>query len=368
VGLQAVPAYARILNHPAELDRNVLRALFSRSGAARYGDFAVTPTGTTRQFQIAPGRAHVLGIENSQQGGYVGWSDVAENLVLAAPSATPRIDTVLMRIYDEQYGTLPSGTSRVQWDIVQGTPNASPAVLPDSAFISTGAQYVPGAWWRLCDIRTNPGDTTIPAGQIYPANTFVRVPGAETLCLSVGSTTGFGGRPTDPVLGERIFELDTKIGYRWNGVTWLRDSVRIKLASLQTYTNTTMVDVPGFQFFGEINQTYKIYNWLHTVAPTASDLSMQWVLPAGATVEWTLMGPSSVDSAGVVTTVYQGAIVTTGVLTIGGEASSGVVGQVIGTVSLGGTGGICKLQASQGTAGGSSFIRPSSWMTIEHLP
>lgn len=217
MGLQATPAYARVLSHPEITLRNVHRAMFGgRSGICRYGDFAIAPTGTSRQFSIGPGRAYVHGQENSSQGGYIAWSDASENQVLAAASASPRIDTLLLRIYDEQYGTLPSGTSRAQWDIVQGTPGASPAVLPDSSFLTGGANYVPGAWMRVADFRTNPGDTTIPAGQIYLPNSYVRVPGADTIINASASTTGFGGRPTDGVDGETVYEYNTRRSYRWN--------------------------------------------------------------------------------------------------------------------------------------------------------
>jgi hypothetical protein len=223
MGLQSTPAYARILSHPAELDRHILKGLFNQSGALRYGDFTVAPTGTTRQFSISSGHAFLNGQESAQQGGYFAWSDASENQVVGAPSASPRIDTVLLRVWDEQYGTLSSGTSRAQWDIIAGTPNASPVALPDSTFLTGGSQYVPGAWWRLCDIRSNPGDTTIPSGQIYPSNTFARMPGGVTLCSKAASTTGFGGRPSSPVLGDRIYEIDTKLFYHYDGTAWVPD-------------------------------------------------------------------------------------------------------------------------------------------------
>lgn len=220
--LQATPAYARVLSHPEITLRNVHRAMFGgRSGACRRGDFAIAPTGTTRQFSIAAGRAYIHGQENSSQGGYIAWSDASENQVVGAPSASPRIDTILLQIYDEQYGTLPSGTSRAEWRIVAGTPGASPIALPDSSFLTGGANYVPGAWWRVADIRSNPGDTTIPAGQIYSPNSYVRVPGGITLVSSAVSTSGFGGRPTDPVDGETIYEIDTRRTFRYNSTSGL---------------------------------------------------------------------------------------------------------------------------------------------------
>lgn len=248
MGLNSTPAYARVLTHPEIVLRNVHRGMFgSRSGALRYGDFAVSPTGVTRQFSVAPGRAYIHGRENSSQGGYVTFSDAAENLVVPAPAASPRIDTLLLRVYDEQYGTLPSGTSRAQWDIVPGVAAASPNARPDTDFLLGGSQYVPGAWWRVADIRSNPGDTTIPSGQFYPTLDHARVPGADTLCLSAPTVTGFGGRPTDQVLNDTIREVDTGVRRRWNGSAWVMiEPYRIEVPVTVDVANVNIPNIPAW--------------------------------------------------------------------------------------------------------------------------
>lgn len=365
--LQSTPAWARILASPEITDRNVLRAMFSRSGAARFGDFAVAPTGTTRQFSVAGGRAHILGQESSAQGGYVAWSDGSENLVVGAPSGTPRVDTLLLRIYDEQYGTI-TGTSRAQWDIVAGTPNASPVALADSSFLAAGANYIPGAWWRVADIRSNPGDTTIPPGQIYSTNTFVRVPGGRTLCNSTASTTGFGGRPTDGVKGDSLYEIDTGYTYTHNGSKWIRDRVRLPLTSAYSNATTGFTDLAGFTFPGDINSSYAFDGWLTTVAPTANDIQLQWTLPAGATMEWGFTGaPGPANPASnTETTVWTGTT-TALLLQVGGMASAGTGVRISGQINLVGTAGTCKLQAAQIVAGGTSFVRLNSWLTSEQM-
>jgi hypothetical protein len=218
--LQSTPAWARVLSTPEITDRNVLRAAFGgRSGAIRPGDFGITPNATTRKIDVAAGRAFILGQENASQGGYVAWNDALETLTLAAPAASPVIDSLIMRIWDEQYGTLSSGTSRAEWAIVRGTPNASPVAITDASLLSAGANYVPGAWWRVADIRTNPGDTTVPSGQIYPTLTHARQ-GGYTWGNSVLSTTGFGGAPSDAVKGDSYYELDTNLERIYDGTNW----------------------------------------------------------------------------------------------------------------------------------------------------
>jgi hypothetical protein len=364
MGLQSIPAYASVLSHPVELDRNVIRSSFSRSGAVRYGHFTIAPTGTTRQFSVGPGRAAILGQENNQQGAYIAWSDVSENLVLAAPSASPRIDTLLLRVYDSQYGTLPSGISRAQWDIIAGTPNASPAVTPDSAFVSAGAQYVPGAWWRVADIRTNPGDTTIPAGQIYPTNTFVRVPGGITLCTSVVSTTGFGGRPTDGVIGDRIYEIDTGYFYSWNGTKWIRDEAIVEVITDQSWTNNAVAsDVTsgntlptgGLSFPVEANCQYDWEARILSTAASGVGLAASGSQPGSARSD---AGISGVTNAGAFYNLsVQNA--TTATFGLGVQGNGLTVQRIGGRVSAAGTAGTFKLQFAQGVSNAAA-----SWILV----
>jgi hypothetical protein len=172
---------------------------------------------------------------------------------------------------------------------------------------------------------------------------------------------------TSPVEGMLCYTTDAKVFWWYNGSKWMRQQKKIYLGS--TYSNATasFTDVGNFSFTGDTGGVYAFDGWLHTVAPTANDLSLQWSLPASATIEWSLRGPASTDAGTQPTTVYQGAITTTGPLTIGGMASSGCVGQVTGTIVIDGTSGTCKLQGAQLVAGGTSFVRLSSWLSIEQI-
>jgi len=329
--------------------------MFSCSGAARLGDFAVAPTGTTRQFSIAAGRAHILGAENVQQGGYVAWNDASELQVVGAPSGTPRIDTVLLRIYDSQYGTLPSGITRAQWDIIAGTPGGSPAVLPDSSFLTGGANYVPGAWWRLCDIRSNPGDTTIPANQIYPTNTFVRVPGGVTLCYSVASTTGFGGRPSDPLQGDRIYEIDTKFFYTYSGTKWLRERITLYKTANQTFvSNTTQAPVTGLSFPMEANSIYSFYLivGINTdISGSGPGLSLGATAPASTRWDFGHQGRDWIGG-GFFNGWQNNVGPNPGMGNWGGGSSSLSHTTVIGTVACGATPGVAQITAAQAFSSG----------------
>jgi len=215
MGLKVEPAYIGQsgYDHPVELDRNLLEGLFQRSGAVRFGDFAISQGVGTRAVAVAPGRYFLLGTENAQQGGYFVWSDAVETSLLGAAVGNPRIDSFILRVHDDQYGSIP-GSPQAKIDVVQGVAAGSPTARPDSDFNVGGSFYVPGAWVRLGDVRVNTADTgSIPPGQITTANRHIRPPGGYCLCTS---TT----RPSDPVYGDKIHETDTHLRYWYDGAAW----------------------------------------------------------------------------------------------------------------------------------------------------
>lgn len=225
MALKVQPAYIGQTGylHPVELDRNLLEGLMGRTGVLRYGDMRVTPTAGTRAVSIAAGRIHIVGQENAQQGSYFAWSDAADTFTFAAATVNPRIDSILVRIYDDQYGVI-SGSPRAEYVIVQGVASGSPVARPDSDFLVGGSQYIPGAWARIANVRVNVGDTTIPGGQITNIERYVRVAGI-TLCLSTD-------RPSDPVFGDRCWDIDTGIRRVYNSTSWVQSEAWIGLVQL----------------------------------------------------------------------------------------------------------------------------------------
>jgi hypothetical protein len=82
----------------------------------------------------------------------------------------------------------------------------------------------------------------------------------------------------------------------WRYTTkWLRmqKTVAFDASAVQSYTTTGFVDIPGFTFSADANSQFPFDVWLSTVAPTANDLQVQWVIPASATIERGLLSPSS---------------------------------------------------------------------------
>ena len=152
----------------------------------------------------------------------------------------------------------------------------------------------------------------------------------------------------------------------WRYTTkWLRmrKTIAFDVGSIQSYTTTSFIDIPGFTFSADTNSTYATDLWLSTVAPTANDLQLQWVIPAAATIERGVLSPASGNAGtNVDTTIFQGTAATAGGFTIGGMNSNGAAGRDDAVIKTLGTGGTCKLQAAQLVAGGTSFIRAGKLM------
>lgn len=166
MGLQTAPGFigAAGYAHPVELMRNLTEAL-TDSGTGLLKDtagFAMTPSGSAMQLTIAPGFAVLLGLESNSQGSYFVWSDASEVLAWPAHGGTNRMDTLLLRVIDTQYGS-DADTPQAEWEIVQGT---SATALPDSSFLAGGDHYRPGAWWRVADVLVQTTDLVMSATDI----------------------------------------------------------------------------------------------------------------------------------------------------------------------------------------------------------
>lgn len=215
MGVQAAPGYIAdpTFDHPAELDRNILEGMFPRSGAVDPGDFELSVGAGTRAIAVSGGRFIIEGAENATQGSYFVWSDATETKLLSAAVGNPRIDTFLLRVEDNQYGTI-GGVPEAYIDVIQGVAAGSPTARPNSDFQVGGPFYIPGGWWRLGDVRVNVADTgSIPAGQITNNWSYARAPGHS---LIIPSTK----RPLAPSFGDVIHETDTGIRRFYNGSSW----------------------------------------------------------------------------------------------------------------------------------------------------
>lgn len=162
--LQQSTAYIAANDFPNSVltDRAILEALFQTEGVLRPEDFAPVP-GVGLAINVGPGFAAIEGKASLDQGFYFAWSDEDEDIAWVSPDSQPRIDTLILRVADAQYGTV-SGSQGSYWEIITGAPAASPVARTDTEINTDYA--VPGAWLPILDLRVEPGDTTFAAGDI----------------------------------------------------------------------------------------------------------------------------------------------------------------------------------------------------------
>jgi hypothetical protein len=196
---------------PVENDRRLIQTLFDRQGVTKQADFTVTP-GTGLTVNIAAGTGIIAGKENVSQGYYLAYSPASEVLAWPGPSASPRIDALILCVIDKQYG-VSALAEGAQWVIIQGTPSGSPSAPTDS---DINTVFKPGGWMRIANIRVNVGDTTINPANITMTRTFCLMPSRMLARVNLAAL---------PITGVETgtwgYALDTNKPYYWNGTSWV---------------------------------------------------------------------------------------------------------------------------------------------------
>jgi hypothetical protein len=208
-------------------------------------DFAVSPVGagTTLQVQVgacqAGGGAVIYG-QDAAQGAYFVYNDALLTLPVAiADASNPRIDTVILRIFDDEI-TPGSGFS-VSATVIAGAPAASPAppALPRDSI-------------AIADVRVNAAVTGIVAGNITDrrglASTLIRPWGVAwgnianvallaNVSLAAIADVAVLQVPFNPLAGRR-YVASLSGGWIWlaNGTSaigWITDGTPTQLAGFQ---------------------------------------------------------------------------------------------------------------------------------------
>lgn len=229
------------IQHPALLYRNFASAMAGRrAGFYRYDDFTLTPSGAAMSLNVGRGDAFLLGTEAvTTQGGYYAWNNTTETLAWPAAAGSPRIDSLILRVIDTDYGADAAGSKAV-WEIVSGTPAGSPVAVADSAFAPAGLYYHPGAWMRVADFQVPAGATNLAAATVTHKRKYCRV---GRHCIGLSSDF-----PADAVLGDQFTPIDGAYGgvlYIYDGATWIRQT---KLDGVGNDNNTTNVNVTSTTF------------------------------------------------------------------------------------------------------------------------
>lgn len=222
------------LQHPAKLYRNMNAGLAGRrTGAFRYGDFALTPSGSGMSLTIGAGDAVLMGTETAtDQGGYYVYNNANEVLAWPASTSLPRVDSLILRVIDTDYGSDPA-TSKATWEVVSGTPAASPTAVADSAFAPAGSYYHPGAWWRVADFTVPASSTNLAAATLSHKQKYARI-GGHTICLN-------SDKPSDARLGDTATLIDVTGSGQWVYYTGSAWTDVTSLTDLALYTGKPLV-------------------------------------------------------------------------------------------------------------------------------
>lgn len=294
--LQIIPAYAGGLSHPVELDRQVLQDRYRKSGMTAVGSFAMTTVPGQMALAISKGNAFLKGTETAQQGGYFVWSDAAQNIPWPAPSAQPRIDMLVLRVIDTQYGSDP-GTSRAVWEVVQGTPAASP-VAPATSVLNFGnPSYKPGAVMVRGYVRVDNGDTDLVGNTITAVNEYAAGSTyswtADTLAtLPANGVALPGDTAYVTTTGRRYEMLPSGVWYPANELTIVKTDTTLRSGTTTAFTDIGLNVEPNTTWRIEADLTYRYSN------QSGLGFSLTW--PTGGECQWgmTALDQSATTAAG----------------------------------------------------------------------
>lgn len=166
VDLAIDPLYLQTKSYDARSDRKWFADLIG-PGIVSAGDYAVTYSGSALTLNIAAGVAYVKGGNIADQGMYREYTTASVQATCPAADATnPRIDTVILRVFDNAADA--SALNKARIDIVPGTPTAGATLanlngknaltsLTDASlsFIVLAYVLVPNAATVLTNTATN---------------------------------------------------------------------------------------------------------------------------------------------------------------------------------------------------------------------
>lgn len=146
MALRTPPSWLQNGSHPAENDRLTAQALWKTTGIINSGDLQVTQSPSPgMSVNVASGWANIVGTTQANMGSYMVYNDASSLLtVTTANPSNPRIDIVVVQVYDAYYtGTLNS----VSFSVIAGTPAVSPVAptVPANSILLATVAVAAGA-------------------------------------------------------------------------------------------------------------------------------------------------------------------------------------------------------------------------------
>jgi hypothetical protein len=116
--------------------------------------------------------------------------------------------------------------------------------------------------------------------------------------------------------------------------------------------------------------TYAIRGWVPYTAPTAGDLRLALVGPAGSSGRWSVFGLTPTASTGYGDIVSSAqASYTAGLSVVVGAVDGGdLSAEIVGSITIGPTAGTLTLHAAQGTANATpATVHAGAWLSVLRL-
>lgn len=202
-----IPAFTTDQPYPFLVLRKMMAAFASVGVVNPSTDFVVSPS-SGLQVQVTAGSAFVAQTVNTEgssayNGLYFVVNDATANPynTISAPITNPRIDQVILRVYDVLEQGL-GGSSKAQLEWLVGTESASASLATMGPGLSNpGASSLPANSLSLVYVLQTVGESSISSGNIVNANA------GWTLCtLTTNWTNSFGGiTPAVKISGGRLF-------------------------------------------------------------------------------------------------------------------------------------------------------------------
>lgn len=233
------PAFATDLTYPFSTLRMQMLA-FAQAGIVHNPDMAVSPASGV-QVQIAAGSAFIqqtVAPEGAFYNGlYFETNDAAANPfnTVLAPSVNPRIDYIILRIYDvQELGIGGSSFGRFEW--LQGSETAGANITPGSGGYLAGAPgVIPANSLILAAVLHTVGEVSIPAANILDLRP--RRSGVSNIAAVESRTNAaYGMMPTPDQVPGIVLPANGKIivGYQ---ATWQESVAGAAKAAIFLGTN-----------------------------------------------------------------------------------------------------------------------------------
>ena len=296
MALRTPPSWLQQGSHPAENDRLTTQALWKTTGIVNASDLAVTQSATPAMtVQIAAGYAVIIGTTQTNMGAYIAYNDGATTVNFTTANPTlPRIDLVCVTVNDAYYT---GSTNNVTFQVIAGTPNASPTVPATPAnsialaqvAIAANATSIVNA--NITDLRvlgTSPFGNVTTTGTQTLTNKTLTAPIVNTPTITQPTITApfevgqqlstFGGTMNLDVLSGEVLwytsggTSNATLNFRGNSGTTLNSSVGVgvPVSVVVIFSQGATAYIPSaFQIDG----TAVTPKWAGGTAPSAGNAS-----------------------------------------------------------------------------------------------